>query len=238
MNHLYFLISRFALSALIITLLGTGCTFEEKYQGPFIEPTDEIYQQIHLNIESNHWIRKSENLYRLHQTILSIGYDNIISQQEFSSEPFIFNNLYFFSESPKEKLLLLSKCLKTKICDEYSGGFLKRRSKEGTLEITRTIVRDLESIFISNQKVPPQKELVNPILEKLLRIKFSNRETTKQQYIKDVNFLIDYGFHQSAYNLLYEHPEFWDYDVDRNSFYKRFIRTDKRIDPWIEDQAK
>jgi hypothetical protein len=79
---------------------------------------------------------------------------------------------------------------------------------------------------------------LNDTLKTLLEIEYRNDTLTADLAMKDFATLKRLGFHQSAYNLLYERHKYQDIKWDRDSLAKTLKQSDKFINPWFQDDTK
>ena len=79
---------------------------------------------------------------------------------------------------------------------------------------------------------------LNDTLKNLLEIEYRYDTLTNELARKDFETLKRLGFHQSAYNLLYERYKYQDITCDRDSLVKTIKQSNKFIYPWFQDDTK
>ncbi|WP_228037421.1 hypothetical protein, partial [Leptospira borgpetersenii] len=225
-------IMKFRFNFLYFFFINCGIELPE-YNGPFIERNEQIYQQRHQSLSKNKWIRKPENILIIHETLKKIGYKQIFTEEILNRGFFIFEEEVFFKGSLKNKIFSVNNCFSKNICDSYSKKFVQRRKKEGNSDVTFLVIREVKEILIHNKTLPIRKKYYHPILSGLIKLEFANTKKSTAIAKNDFIFLVNNGFHQSAYNLLYERYDYQDVGLNTNELYKRLKRSKKNNLPWL-----
>lgn len=193
---------------LIITLLIFGCKKTADKES-YIEATPSFYSIRHESFLSNRCMREPENLLMIHQTFKSFGYEKLLTGFVAEKE-FLYQDVYI-----KKSLDILLDSLeksyyKKDSCSKYYREFWDRRKTEKNDSIIYLIVKDINSILKNNTKPFINEKLVNDTLLNLLKVEFTSTPITDEQALENFTRLRDLGFHQSAYNLLYERYNYYD----------------------------
>ena len=80
--------------------------------------------------------------------------------------------------------------------------------------------------------------LPNDTLLTLLNTEFGYDSLTLEIAEKNFNNLVNYGFHESAYNLLYERYEYYFIKWDTDKLEEQLTTKDKYTGAWLEDNTK
>ena len=83
-----------------------------------------------------------------------------------------------------------------------------------------------------------ENQFVNDTLVDLLKIEFNNENLNSEKAKTDFDILKKYGFHQSAYNLLFERAEYSELDLNREKLKKELSKTKEFEQPWLIDNEK
>jgi len=129
------------------------------------------------------------------------------------------------------------------IKDKYYREFWQRRKSEKNDSVVYIIIKDINfaiknKIGSAGLSLNSNPKLVNDTLVNLLEIEFRTDSLTEQQARQDFETLRRLGFHQSAYNLLYETYKYQDLKWNRDSLVKTLKQSDKFIYPWFQDDTK
>ncbi len=81
-------------------------------------------------------------------------------------------------------------------------------------------------------------KLVNDTLANLLEIEFRTDSLTEQKAQQNFETLRRFGFHQSAYNLLFETYKYQDLKWNKDTLATSLKQSDKFIYPWFQDKTK
>ena len=211
------------------TLEYLPCYFENKLS--FYDPLSSEWWD--TNYTYHFWIRKSENIKIVHESFKKIGYQRLI------------DNFYFADWSSKkmpliERIdsLIITFQLDT-INSKYYYEFWDRRIKERNEDTVYEVLREIQSI-LRKEFVTLNDKFVNDTLVNLIEIDISEDSLTNEIAMKNFVYLKSVGFHQSAYNLLYERYRYYEIDWDR-----KLLESSLSIDtnclcvtPWIQDNTK
>jgi len=191
---------------------------------------------------TNKWIRKSENLLTIHETFKKVGYNNLIGSI-LSDNPFIVQGIYI---NKKGYNLVDSLVLTYKQRDKgtkYYKEFWTRRENEKNDSAVFVILNEIKYSYKTKMasgvlQLQADNSKLNDTLKTLLEIEYRNDTLTADLAMKDFATLKRLGFHQSAYNLLYERHKYQDIKWDRDSLAKTLKQSDKFINPWFQDDTK
>jgi hypothetical protein len=230
---------------LMLVAAGAGPACREKFspprpQGPnsYIERGEPIFAQRHLPLAKNEWVRDAENLRVLHETLKFVGYRRLAERFAFEFDDQLVTAQFYSRRSGRAILEDLFACEMRNECGDYARGFFARRARDDTLAVSRAIIREVGRILLLGEAVPVRERYVHPVLAELLRIEFPKRPPDAETARGQIRFLLRHGFHQSAYNLLYERGEFIELDLDRATLAAEFERTAESLPAWFEDDSK
>ncbi len=190
---------------------------------------------------TNKWIRKPENLLTIHETFKKVGY-NIIIGHLLSENPVIIQDIYI---NKKGYDLIDSLVLTYKMRDagtKYYKEFWARREKEQNDSAVFVILSDIKYSYKSKltsaalQQNADNSKL-NDTLRQLLEIEFRYDSLTNKLAQQDFETLRRLGFHQSAYNLLFETYKYQDLKWNRDSLVKTLNQSNEFIYPWFQDDT-
>ncbi len=123
------------------------------------------------------------------------------------------------------------------IGSKYFREFWNRRRNENNDSIVFEIVKDIN--LIGKQKIIMHNQtFVNDTLHDLLKIQFRYDTLTNELAKQDFETLKKYGFHESAYNLLYERYSYNDIDWNRDSLVETLDTVTNYVGAWFEDNTK
>lgn len=191
---------------------------------------------------TNKWIRKPENLLTIHETFKKVGYNNILGHL-LSDNPVIVQDIYI---NKKGYHLIDSLVLTYKNRDEgtkYYKEFWARREKEQNDSTVFAILSDIQYSFKAKLssavlQLNADNSKLNDTLRQLLEIEFRYDTLTNELALQDFETLKRLGFHQSAYNLLFENYRYQDLKWNRDSLVTTLKQSDKFIYPWFQDDTK
>jgi hypothetical protein len=129
------------------------------------------------------------------------------------------------------------------ITEKYYREFWQRRKAEKNDSVVYRIIKDI-NFSIKNKmgsgglSLNANPKLVNDTLVNLLEIEFRTDSLTEQLATKDFDTLRRLGFHQSAYNLLFEKYKYQELKWDRDSLVWTLKQSDKFVNPWFQDDTK
>ena len=126
---------------------------------------------------------------------------------------------------------------------KYYREFWLRREKEKNDSIVYEILKDLKSSYVTF--LPPEvmsnmadEELVNDTLLQLLQIEYPKQLVSNESAIEHFEKLRELGFHESAFNLLYQRSEYSEVHWDKEALKKKLKTTENYVYPWFEDNKK
>lgn len=225
---------------LLLTSCNNSTTDDRKN---YIESEPTFFELRNSNWLTNKWIRKPENLLVIHETFKKFGYWKLITNELLDNKPFILQDIYI----NKTGIDLLDSLELTynnpSIEGRYYKEFWQRRKAENNdsivfviiTEIFHTIFKETGKEFMPKNTRP---ELVNDTLLNLLEIEFRQDTLTPKLAINDFITLKRLGFHESAYNLLFEKYQYQDIKWNTDSLLKSLTKTDKYVSPWFQDDTK
>lgn len=186
----------------------------------------------------NQWLRKPENILMLHETFKKIGYENLITDDDWISNPilsysYINNSLNVLVDSLE---LTYQDYLNA---PQYYSEFWKRRIKEGNEKAVYYVLNEVKQIMIEKAELELNIEIVNDTLERLISFEYPSRELSDAEANEHLNYLIKIGLHQSAYNLLTnENSHYYNVKWDKQQELMSSLRTTKTYQrPWFEDDT-
>jgi hypothetical protein len=226
-----------------LILLLTSCnnsTTEERKN--YIESEPTFFKLRNEDWLTNKWIRKPENLLTIHETFKKVGYNNIIGSI-LSDNPVIVQDIYI---NKKGYNLIDSLVLTYKERDKgtkYYKEFWARRESEKNDSAVFVILKDIQYSYKTKMtsgvlQLQADNSKLNDTLKTLLEIEYRNNTLTTDLAMKDFTTLRLLGFHQSAYNLLFESYKYQDIKWNKDSLVKTLKQTDKFIYPWFQDDTK
>jgi hypothetical protein len=224
-------------------LLLTSCnnsTNEDRLN--YIESEPTFFQLRNGDWLTNKWIRKPENLLAIHETFKKVGYNNLIGSI-LSDNPVIVQDIYI---NKKGYNLVDSLVLTYKQRDKgtkYFQEFWARRESEKNDSAVFVILSDIQYSYKTKMtssvlQLQADNSKLNDTLKTLLQIEYRNDTLTTDLALKDFAILRQFGFHQSAYNLLFESYKYQDIKWNRDSLVKTLKPTNTVIFPWFQDDTK
>lgn len=219
-----------------------SCNSIETQPKYYIESKPSFYDLQNGSWITNKWIRKSENLAMIHETFKKFGYEFIILGV-LNQNPFILQGIYI----NKRGYDLLDSLELTYnqgwLGDKYYREFWQRRKTEKNDSMVYQIIKDIKysfktktsSSFLSMTAIP---DLINDTLLNLLQIEYEIDSLTEENAYRNFETLKRLGFHQSAYNLLYERGAYEKINWNRDSLEKTLTPTDTFVGAWFQDNTK
>lgn len=201
------------------------------------ETQTSFFDLAHGDWTKNKWIRKPENLKMVNETFKKIGYLNLIPTDFMQYDEFLIRDVYI-----KKNFIQLFDSLEItynldSIGSKYFSEFWNRRRNENNDSIVFEIVKDIN--LIGKQKIIMHNQtFVNDTLHDLLNIQFRYDILTNELAKQDFETLKKYGFHESAYNLLYERYSYYDIDWNRDSLVETLDTVPNYVGAWFEDNTK
>ena len=223
----------------ILILLLVSCVSKEKKEAEFyVETQTSFFGLNHSDWTKSEWIRKPENLKMIHETFKKFGYEKLENGIYKSENLFIANGIYIKRnfDDVLDSLQLTYK--KPEIQTKYYAEFWNRRKAEKNDSIVYEILKELNSVKLNIKQLNYEKQFVNDTLVDLLKIEFDNNNLNTEKANSDFDILKKYGFHQSAYNLLFERAEYSELDLDREKLKKELTKTKEFKQPWLIDNEK
>lgn len=189
--------------------------------------------------KTNNWIKKPDNILMLHETFKKIGYQNLINEEVWTNSGIWYLDV---KKSPKNLIDSLELTHSDyKKASKYYREFWQRRKNEGNDETVYQVVKEIKQIMIDQVKLDYKQEIVNDTLEHLISIEYPLRKITNEEANRLLDYLIEIGLHQSAYNLITgENLKFWDVKWDRNkeNVFILLNESESYQRPWFEDDTK
>jgi hypothetical protein len=221
---------------LLLTSCNNSSTDDRKN---YIESEPTFFELRNGDWLTNKWIRKPENLLAIHETFKKFGYTKLIPDRLLNDNPFFIQDIYI--NRPGSQLLdsLELTYNQTDIKGKYFREFWQRRKAEKNDSAVYIIIRDINSALktgLASQDANPN--LVNDTLTQLLQIDYRTNSLTEQLARQDFETLRQLGFHQSAYNLLFETYKYLGLKWDRDSLEKTLTQSKTFIYPWFQDDTK
>jgi hypothetical protein len=168
---------------------------------------------------------------------------NLITDNLLFDNPLIIQDIYINKQGSHLLDSLELTYNRTDIKDHYYREFWQRRKAERNDSVVYLIIKDI-NFAIKNKmgsgdlSLNANPKLANDTLAILLEIEFRRDSVTEQLARKDFERLRQLGFHQSAYNLLYETRKYQDIKWNRDSLAKTLKQTDIFVCPWFQDDTK
>jgi hypothetical protein len=225
---------------LLLTSCNSSTTDNKK---KYVESEPTFFELRNGDWLSNNWIRDSKNLLIIHETFKKVGYMNIITDNLLFDSPLIIQDIYIIKQGSHLLDSLELTYNLPEIEDRYYREFWQRRKAEKNDSVVYIIIKEI-NFAIKNKmgsgelSFSANPKLVNDTLANLLDIGFKRDSFTKQQAQRDFETLRRLGFHQSAYNLLYETYKYQDIKWNRDSLARTLKQSDKFIYPWFQDDTK
>ena len=224
-------------------LLLTSCnnsTNEDRIN--YIESEPTFFQLRNGDWLTNKWIRKPENLLAIHETFKKFSYNNLIGSI-LSDNPLIVQDIYI---NKKGYNLVDSLVLTYKQRDKgtkYFQDFWARRETEKNDSAVFVILSDIQYSYKTKMtssvlQLQADNSKLNDTLKTLLQIEYRNDTLTTDLALNDFAILRQFGFHQSAYNLLFERYKYQNIKWNRDSLVKTLKPTNTFIFPWFQDDTK
>jgi len=225
---------------LLLTSCNNSTTDDRK---TYVESEPTFFELRNGDWLTNKWIRNPENLLTIHETFKKVGYMNLITDNMLFDNPLIIQGIYINKQASHLLDSLELTYNLPDIKDKYYREFWQRRKSEKNDSVVYIIIKDINfaiknKIGSAGLSLNSNPKLVNDTLVNLLEIEFRTDSLTEQQARQDFETLRRLGFHQSAYNLLYETYKYQDLKWNRDSLVKTLKQSDKFIYPWFQDDTK
>ena len=178
----------------------------------------------------------------LHETFKKVGYNNIISQV-LSSNPVICQDIYINKLGYNLVDSLVLSYNKPESSRKYYKEFWERRKAEKNDSAIFLILNEIKYSYKTKMtsgalQLDADDLKVNDTLRHLLEIEYRNDTLTNNLALSDFSYLKSAGFHQSAYNLLFERYRYQHINWNRDSLVKTLKLSDKYLLPWFQDDTK
>ena len=189
--------------------------------------------------KSNNWIKEPKNILMLHETFNKIGYENLISNEDWTSE---WNWYLDVKKSPKHLIDSLESTYSNfQESPKYYREFWQRRIDDKNDKVVYRVVKEIKEIILNKNKIAVNEEIVNDTLFQLMTFEYPERILTKNEKDYLLNYLIKIGLHESAYNLVSgENGEVWNQEwvKKENEILPQLNKSEKYQRPWYEDNTK
>jgi hypothetical protein len=223
---------------ILILLLVSCVNIEKSKSESYLESKTSFFDLRNSDWTENMWIRKTENLKTIHESFKKFGYDKLEKLIFKRDNEFVIQGIYIkrnFENIMDSLQLTYNKPEKQ---SKYYAEFWNRRKIEKNDSIVFEIIREFNSMKAEKRQLNYENKFVNDTLVDLLKIEFNNENLNLEKAKSDFDVLKKYGLHQSAYNLLYERPEYFDIDLDRKKLEKELTKTKEFEEAWLIDNAK
>jgi hypothetical protein len=123
----------------------------------------------------------------------------------------------------------------------YYRDFWLRRKNEGNEKVVYKVVNEIRQMMNGYSEFATNRKMANDTLAQLISFEYPERELTNEEANKLVDYLINIGLHQSAYNLVSgENGKFSDvnWDKDKDEVLKLLNQSESYQRPWFEDDTK
>jgi len=229
---------------LVALLVSTGCTQPQNTVPNYVEAKPSFFSLRHGKWVNNKWIRRPGNLQMIHETFKIAGYSNLLynnlpagMQPVMVQDIYINKSLYHLLDS-----LVLS-YNNPDIGVKYYREFWQRRKAEQNDSIVYIIIKDIQEGYrtklgFAKLAWEADSTLANDTLLSLLQMEHSNDTLTGEVALQHFTTLRDMGFHQSAYNLLYERSRYYGKFPDPDDLAKALQRSDSSTYAWFDDNTK
>ncbi|MBT8232904.1 MAG: hypothetical protein KJN84_09760 [Bacteroidia bacterium] len=225
--------------AVILILISCGNSNEKKTIPTFQE--NEL-SFLHLRFgydKSNKWIKKPGNILMLHETFKKVGYENMINKEGWESN---WNWWLDIKRSPKNLIDSLEITYSNyNESPKYYREFWQRRIEEKNDETVYRVVKEIKQIMIANEVIELNQESVNDTLFQLMSFEFPERDLTENEMDSLLNFLIEIGLHESAYNLVSgENGQIWNqrWNKKKDEILPLLVKSETYHRPWLDDNTK
>ncbi|WP_301162059.1 hypothetical protein, partial [uncultured Winogradskyella sp.] len=223
----------------LLIFLFLSCKNEKKSELEFYaENQTSFFDLRNGDWTKNSWIRKTENLKIIHESFKKLGYDRIEKLILKNSDEFLIQDIYIKKnfENLMDSLELTYE--KPEIQTKYYTEFWNRRKAEKNDSIVYEIIREFNSYKSDKKRLNYENQFANDTLIDLLNIEFDYANLNIEKAKSDFYTLKKYGFHQSAYNLLYERRKYSELELDREKLKKELTKSTEFNQAWLIDNEK
>jgi hypothetical protein len=198
-----------------------------------------FYELRHGDWFENDWVRKPKNMKMLHETFKYFGYKRLLQKAIVSQEPFMLEQLYIERDMYELLDSLLLSYRDPQFKEKYYKQFWQRRAFERNDSMVYVILQDVKKALSTNT-VPQRKPVpqYNDTLYQLLWIEFGSDTITPFLAQRHFNALHHFGFHGSAYNLLFERYAYYNIPWNVDSLKAQLKPVSQAVYPWFEDDTK
>jgi len=223
----------------ILILLLVSCVNKEKSESEFYaENKTSFFDLRNSDWTKNTWIRKPENLKTIHESFKKFGYDKLENLIFKSDNEFLIQDIYIKRNFENLMDSLQLTYIKPEKQTKYYAEFWNRRKAENNDSIVYEIIREFNSVKSDKKRLNYENQFVNDTLVDLLKIEFDNNNLNSEKAKTDFYKLKNYGFHQSAYNLLYERAEYSELNLEREKLKQELTKTTEYKNAWLIDTEK
>jgi hypothetical protein len=227
---------------LFLLLVGCNSTSSDIKQN-YIESNPTFFELRNEDWLTNDWIRNPDNLMIVHETFKKMGYMNLIQHHHLFETPLLIQDIYINRKGLDLLDSLEITFIQPSIDDKYYREFWQRRVVEKNDTIVYTIISEINSAVKNKIQEGRDSSIVNQTwvndtLATLLEIEFRTDNLTEKLAQKDIESLIKLGFHQSAYNLLFENSKYQSLKWNKDSLVKSLKYSPVFITPWFQANTK
>lgn len=219
--------------------MSCGNSNEEKVIPNFKE-SELSFLHLRFGYEkTDNWIKNPENIMMIHETFKKIGYENLITKEEWIESGIWWLDVW---KSPNNLIDSLELTYGNyKESPKYYREFWERRINEGNDKSVYKVVNEIKRLLIDDENIETKYESVNDTLYKLMSYEYPERKLSNEESNELLNYLIDIGLHESAYNLASgETGKFKDakWEKTYKSVLKLLKKSDTNQRPWFQDDTK
>ena len=205
----------------IMVLILVSCTSRDESLNS-LSYTDKklsFYDASNENYSVNVWIRKTQNIRALHETLKKYGYRNIFSADDLASNPCI---IWSYIKKPCGTLIdsLILTYVNADQAPTYYREFWTRRKAEQNDTTVYAVLKEVKEELSNTNPGSFNNNLANDTIYNLLRIKFKQPGSEKEA-LDNFNYLVDLKLYLSAYNLLFESMSYTGFSWDRDRLKKK-----------------
>jgi len=228
---------RLALNILILLLIS--CINKEKNESEFYaENKTAFFDLKNSDWTENTWIRKLQNLKTIHESFKKFGYDKLENLIFKNDNEFLIQGIYIKRNFDNVMDSLQLTYNKPELQIKYYAEFWNRRKTENNDSIVYEIIREFNSMKTDKKRLNFKNQLVNDTLVQLLKIEFDNKNLNAEKAKSNFDVLKKYGFHQSAYNLLFQRAEYSELNLNREELKKELTKTKEFEQAWLINNEK
>ncbi|MCO4294019.1 hypothetical protein NF867_14225 [Solitalea sp. MAHUQ-68] len=228
---------------LVVFTILSGCKKSNEDGNNYIEAKPLFFALHNGSWLDNKWIRDPKNLIAIHETLKNVGYMNLLDDEFLFDENINIHDIYINKQFGQLLDSLQLTYSQKSITKKYYREFWERRKKERNDSIVFVIIKDI-NFALKNKlgsgvlSIDSKPELVNDTLYHLLNIEYRSDSLNEQLALKDFETLRKLGFHQSAYNLLFNRYKYQDLKWNRDSLKKTLKHSKSYSEVWFQDDTK